>query len=71
ANGTNRVGVVMQTFVAAARFKREAFLIPRDVLPVLLPMAAGSIGGALLINQLSDDLFEKFFGVVMVLLWLG
>jgi len=71
ANGTNRVGVLLQAFVAAAHFRRSAFLVPRDVLPILWPIAAGTVLGALFVNQLSDAVFEKTFGITMVVLWLG
>lgn len=69
ANGTNRIGVLFQTFMAGWRFRRTNFLAPKEVLPVLLPVAAGSIVGAIAINQISDQLFEKFFGIAMIILW--
>ena len=69
ANGTNRIGVLFQTFMAGWRFRRTSIFLPKEVLPVLAPMAVGSIIGAIAINQISDQIFEKFFGVAMILLW--
>ena len=39
-----------------------------SLLPVLLPVAAGSLLGAWAISKVSDSLFERAFGVVMLLL---
>jgi len=68
ANGTNRVGVLLQSFVAAWRFRALGVGGLREAAPVLLPVAAGSLIGAWEIAQISDALFERAFGVVMLLL---
>lgn len=71
ANGTNRIGVLMQSGAAAIRFRRGAVLSFRDALPLLVPLAAGSVTGAIVVTQLSDRVFERAFGVVMLLLLVG
>jgi uncharacterized membrane protein YfcA len=68
ANGTNRVGILLQSTVAAWRFRALGVGGRRDSLPVLLPVAAGSLLGAWGITQLSDAVFERAFGVVMLML---
>jgi uncharacterized membrane protein YfcA len=68
ANGTNRVGVLFQSLVAAWRFRALGVGGLREAAPVLLPVAAGSLIGAWGIAQISDALFERAFGVVMLLL---
>jgi hypothetical protein len=68
ANGTNRVGIFSQNVVAAWRFRAEGVSGFRKSLPVLLPVALGSLTGAGLISQVSDETFNLIFGVVMVLL---
>ena len=68
ANGTNRVGVLVQSSVAAWRFRALGVGGLREAAPVLLPVAAGSLIGAWGIAQISDALFERAFGVVMLLL---
>ena len=68
ANGTNRVGVLLQSWVAAWRFRALGVGGLREAAPVLLPVAAGALIGAWGISQLSDSLFERAFGVVMLLL---
>ena len=68
ANGTNRVGILLQSGVAAWRFRALGVGGLREALPVLLPVAAGSLLGAWGIVQVSDALFERAFGIVMLLL---
>jgi uncharacterized membrane protein YfcA len=68
ANGTNRIGVLCQSLVAAWRFRSLGISERGVARPVLLPVAAGSLLGAWGVAQLSDALFERAFGVVMLLL---
>ncbi len=70
ANGTNRVGILVQSGVAAWRFRAHGVGGLRESLPVLLPVAVGSLIGAWGISRVSDSLFERAFGVVMLLLLL-
>lgn len=68
ANGTNRIGVVLQNAVASWGFWREGVSGVRTALPLLAPVAAGALVGAFTISRVSDALFERAFGVVMLVL---
>ena len=68
ANGTNRVGVLLQSGVAAWRFRALGVGGLREAVPVLIPVSVGSLLGAWGISQVSDAWFERAFGVVMLLL---
>jgi uncharacterized protein len=68
ANGTNRVGIFLHNAIAAWRFRSEGVSGFREALPVLVPIALGSLGGAFVISHVADKTFERLFGVVMVLL---
>jgi uncharacterized membrane protein YfcA len=68
ANGTNRVGILIQSAVAAWRFRAEGVSGVRRALPLLLPIMLGSFAGSAVISQVSDRAFERLFAVVMVLL---
>jgi uncharacterized membrane protein YfcA len=68
ANGTNRVGILIQSAVAAWRFRAEGVSGFSHALPVLVPLGIGSAVGAYFISGLADETFERLFGVVMVLL---
>jgi uncharacterized membrane protein YfcA len=68
ANGTNRVGILVQNTSAAWSFRRDGVSGLQDVWPVLIPVATGSLLGALWVSQLTSETFERVFGVVMLLL---
>ena len=68
ANGTNRVGIALQSLVAAWRFRAHGALRIRDVVPVFLPVACGSVAGAVLVGRVTDTTFERVFGGLMLLL---
>lgn len=68
ANGTNRVGIFFQCLAAARGFHARGALDLRAVLPVFVPVACGSLLGALCISQVADATFERLFGVLMLLL---
>ncbi len=69
ANGTNRIGVLLQSLVATWRFRGRGLLELRTLLPVLLPVLAGSVAGAFAIARVDDATFERLFGALM-LVWL-
>ena len=68
ANGTNRVGVLAQNVISAWRFRAEGVSGFRDAVPILIPVLAGSLVGAYGISRVTPELFERLFGVVMLLL---
>ena len=68
ANGTNRIGVLLQSIVGALRFRAEGVSGFRDSVPVLLPLVGGSLIGAIGVSRLTDATFERMFGIVMLLL---
>lgn len=68
ANGTNRVGVLLHNLTAAWRFRAEGVPGLRQALPMIAPVCLGSLAGASAIAWVPDALFEKLFGVLMVVL---
>lgn len=68
ANGTNRVGILLQNGAAAWRFRAAGVSGVAGALPLLLPVLLGSAVGAWGISQVADETFERAFGVLMVVL---
>lgn len=66
ANGSNRVGLLASNTTAAVAFHRLGVSSLSGISPVLVPVAVGSLVGALLVAQLADETFERAFGVLMV-----
>jgi uncharacterized membrane protein YfcA len=66
ANGTNRVGILLQNVVAVRSFDRHGVLDRKALLWAALPASAGAIlgaGGALVV---SDDAFKRTLAFLMV-----
>jgi uncharacterized membrane protein YfcA len=68
ANGTNRVGVLLQCLSAAWGFRREGVFEPRHVLEAAAPVVAGALIGAFAIARVADATFERLFGVLMLVM---
>ncbi len=68
ANGTNRIGVILQSSVAAWQFKREGLLDVRLSAWLMVPTCLGAALGALVSVELDEALFSKIIGAVMLLM---
>lgn len=68
ANGTNRIGVLAQNATSMRAFAREGLSGLRDSLGVLAPVVIGSVLGAAAIARLDAAVFDRVFGVAMLLL---
>jgi len=68
ANGTNRVGIVLQNIVAGASFRRSRMLDLRGALLLCVPAVFGSILGAQIAVNLNEELMQRVIGAVMVLM---
>ena len=66
ANGSNRVGILASNASATVAFRSLGVSGLSRTLPVLVPVAVGSLVGALLVARLADETFERAFGVLMV-----
>ena len=67
ANGSNRVGILSSNVSSLISFRREGVSVdPRSIIPILAPAFVGSMVGAFAIGGLSDDTFERGFGLLMV-----
>lgn len=66
ANGSNRVGVLANSFSAASTFRRLGVAGLAGIGRILGPAAVGAIVGSVVISQLADDTFERVFGFVMI-----
>ncbi|MEX2442892.1 MAG: sulfite exporter TauE/SafE family protein [Alkalispirochaeta sp.] len=66
ANATNRVAVVMQSLVGAARFRQKKVFALREALPMLIPAFVGSVIGASVAAELDQRVFDIVLGVVLL-----
>jgi hypothetical protein len=68
ANGTNRVGVVIQNVVAVATFRHLGALDAGGTWKLVLPSVVGSVIGAQLAVDLNETLLRQIIGVLMLLM---
>jgi uncharacterized membrane protein YfcA len=66
ANGTNRVGVVLQSATAARAFHGHGVLDARWGLRAALPALVGAVLGTWLALVIADDAFRKLLAFLMV-----
>jgi uncharacterized membrane protein YfcA len=66
ANGTNRVGIVMQNVAAVLSFRREGQSDARRSLTLAAWTLPGAIAGAAVALRITDALFQRVLGVVMI-----
>ena len=66
ANGTNRIAIFIQNISAIYSFKREKYQQFGLSWKLSLFTLPGAIAGALLAVKISDALFQKILGIVMI-----
>ncbi len=73
ANGTNRIGAMMQTItsVLAIRKTLRTRRLIQVSIPFFLPAFIGSFVGAYIVMDLDDDVLKKIIGVLMILILLS
>ncbi|HKK48190.1 MAG TPA: TSUP family transporter [Alkalispirochaeta sp.] len=67
ANGTNRVGILLQTAVSSWRFHKRGAIDSRHAVGVLIPGLIGAILGALIAVELPPEVFDYALGMVLIL----
>jgi uncharacterized membrane protein YfcA len=67
ANGTNRIGVFLQNLIAAWSFRARGVSGLEGASKVVLPVCIGSLIGAYTVANLSDAVFQRIFGLVMLI----
>jgi uncharacterized membrane protein YfcA len=68
ANGTNRIGVVLQNIFAVATFRRRGALPLAGSWKLIVPSVAGAIMGAELAVDLNEALLRRIIGVLILVL---
>jgi uncharacterized membrane protein YfcA len=68
ANGTNRVGILVQCISAVQGFRKHGIFEPREMMSIAVPVMIGSLVGAWGISTVANETFERLFGFAMLLL---
>lgn len=68
ANGTNRVGILLQNIVGIGGFQRQGLLDVKGAVILGLPAIAGSLVGAQIAVNLDETMMRRAIGVLMVVM---
>jgi len=66
ANGTNRVGILIQNIVAVSTFRRYGHLEGQRPAPLIIPSAIGAVFGAQLAVNLDETLLRRTIAGLMI-----
>jgi len=66
ANGTNRIGILLQNIFASISFKKESVSQIKVSLLMAVFTLPGAILGAMAAVKISDHLFQTILGIVMI-----
>jgi uncharacterized membrane protein YfcA len=66
ANGTNRIGILMQNVVGVGSFMRHKILDVRGTLLLGIPATVGSVIGAQIAVNLDEVMMRRVIGAIMV-----
>jgi uncharacterized membrane protein YfcA len=69
ANGTNRIGVLIQNLVATRNFVNQKELLPKSEWPLIIPSLFGSLLGALIAVEINEDILNYFIGVLLIVMF--
>ena len=67
ANGTNRVGILLQNSVATYSFKKQGNLNVRQGIKLAIPVACGAVVGSILACYIAPGDLKIVIGIVMVI----
>lgn len=69
ANGTNRIGVIIQNAVATRNFIHQKELHAKNEWHLIIPALAGALAGALIAVDIKEDILNYFIGGLLIVMF--
>jgi len=69
ANGTNRIGILLQSLVGVWSFKRQDILNFSSALIIGIPSVIGSLIGAMIAVDIDEDAMKTAIGILLILMF--
>jgi hypothetical protein len=69
ANGTNRIGVFVQSVVSSLSFRKQKLYTVREGLWMTIPAVAGSLLGSLLAIHINEHMMELLIGGLLIFMF--
>lgn len=70
ANGTNRIAVMVEALSGTLTFRSKGYFFPQMALTLAVPAVLGSIVGTLMAVNISDEMFNRVLGIIMLIVLL-
>ena len=68
ANGTNRIGIAIQTLTATTSFKHQRILPEKKSALLAIPAVMGALVGSFIAVDINEYYFKKAVGVIMLIM---
>jgi uncharacterized membrane protein YfcA len=68
ANGTNRIGILLQSLVAVGSFKKSGTLQWKEGLRISIPAVIGSVIGAAIAVDINEKIMNRVIGILLVIM---
>ncbi len=68
ANGTNRLGILMQGITGVYGFHKQRVIDTSFGFLLVIPAVAGAITGAFVASDISNETMERVIGIIMILM---
>lgn len=69
ANGTNRIGIMLQSLVGSLGFRKQGVLDAKAGISLGIPSVAGSVVGALIALAISSKMMERAVGILLIIMF--
>ncbi|MDZ7636599.1 MAG: sulfite exporter TauE/SafE family protein [Bacteroidales bacterium] len=69
ANGTNRIGVFVQSAVSSLSFRRQKIYTVRETLWMAIPAVAGSLVGSIIAVRINERIMELLIGGLLIFMF--
>jgi hypothetical protein len=70
ANGTNRIAVMVEALSGTLTFRSKGYFFPQMALTLAVPAVLGSVIGTMMAVNISDEMFNRVLGVIMLIVLL-
>lgn len=69
ANATNRIGILIQSIVGSASFRKQKTFTFRESVWFVIPSAAGAVLGALIASNFNEELMRRVIGGLLLFMF--
>ena len=69
ANGTNRIGILLQSLVGVGSFRKQKVLNFKEGMWLMIPAVVDSLVGAKLAININEEMMRKAIGALLIIMF--